>query len=91
MQDWTKSNDPMIVDVRTRAEYSGGHVAGSVNIPLQELPEKINELMDTETLVFCCASGGRSGMATQMLAENGHKNVFNGGSWLSVNHVINNK
>ena len=91
MQDWTKVNDAMIVDVRTRAEFSGGHVVGSVNIPLQELPEKIEELMHAETLVFCCASGGRSGMATQMLSEKGHTNVFNGGSWLAVNQVINNR
>lgn len=91
MQDWTKAANAKIVDVRTHAEFSGGHVAGSVNIPLQELPEKISELMEVETLVFCCASGGRSGMATQILAENGHNNVFNGGSWLTVNHAINNK
>lgn len=91
MQDWTKMNDPMIVDVRTREEFSGGHVAGSINIPLQELPEKLDELMQKETVVFCCASGGRSGMATQMLTQKGHGSTFNGGSWLSVNQVVNNR
>lgn len=91
MQDWTKMNNPVIVDVRTRNEFSGGHVAGSVNIPLQELAEKLDELLQTETVVFCCASGGRSGMATQMLSEKGHTNTFNGGSWLAVNQVVNNQ
>jgi len=38
-----ESKDFTVVDVRTRAEYMGGHVAGSVNIPLQELVERIDE------------------------------------------------
>ena len=89
MNDWTKSEGKVIVDVRSHAEFNGGHVVGSVNIPLQEIEEHLDELLQAKTLVFCCASGGRSGMATQLLQQNGHTNVFNGGSWLSVNNSIN--
>ena len=89
MNDWTKSEGKVIVDVRSREEFSGGHVVGSINIPLQEINDRMDELLQAETLVFCCASGGRSGMATQLLQQNGHANVFNGGSWLSVNNSIN--
>ncbi len=74
-----------VVDVRTPAEFMGGHVANSVNIPLQELDMRMDELKSLpQPLILCCASGGRSGMATQILSAQGI-NCSNGGSWLDVN------
>ncbi len=81
-----KEKKGSIVDVRTPAEFSGGHVAGSVNIPLQELGARMDELKSlTQPLVLCCASGNRSGMATQMLSQQGF-DCCNGGSWMDVNY-----
>ena len=75
-----------IIDVRTRAEFNGGHVNGSINIPLQEITEHIEEIKTMEQpIVFCCASGGRSGQATQYVKSLG-VNCENGGSWLDVNY-----
>ena len=77
-----------VVDVRTRAEYSGGHVNGSVNIPLQEITNHIEEIKAIEQpIIFCCASGGRSGQATQYFKSLG-VNCENGGSWLDVNYQM---
>ena len=77
-----------VVDVRTRAEYSGGHVNGSVNIPLQEITNHIEEIKAMEQpIIFCCASGGRSGQATQYFKSLGVK-CENGGSWLDVNYQM---
>ena len=77
-----------VVDVRTRAEYSGGHVKGSVNIPLQEITSHIEEIKAMELpIIFCCASGGRSGQATQYFKSLG-VNCENGGSWLDVNYQM---
>ena len=77
-----------VVDVRTRAEYSGGHVKGSVNIPLQEITGHIEEIKAMEQpIIFCCASGGRSGQATQYFKSLG-VNCENGGSWLDVNYQM---
>lgn len=77
-----------VVDVRTRAEYIGGHVNGSVNIPLQEITSHIEEIKAMEQpIIFCCASGGRSGQATQYFKSLG-VNCENGGSWLDVNYQI---
>ncbi len=77
-----------VVDVRTRAEYSGGHVIGSVNIPLQEITNHIEEIKAMEQpIIFCCASGGRSGQATQYFKSLG-VNCENGGSWLDVNYQM---
>lgn len=77
--------DVVIIDVRTRAEFSGGHVAGSKNIPLQELPERLEEIRAIgKPIVLCCASGIRSANATQYLKNQGIE-CSNGGSWLSAN------
>lgn len=75
-----------IVDVRTPAEFMGGHVAGSINIPLNELPARMVEIKKlTAPVIFCCASGNRSGQATQFAAAQGILCV-NGGSWTTVNY-----
>lgn len=80
-----KENLGTIVDVRTPAEFLGGSVANSINIPLQDIPTKMEEIKSLKApLVLCCASGGRSGMATQMLSQQGVE-CCNGGSWMDVN------
>lgn len=82
-----KENQGTIVDVRTPEEFMGGHVAGSVNIPLQELGNRLDELKSLKTpLVLCCASGGRSGMADGFLKQHGLE-CMNAGSWLDVNYI----
>lgn len=82
-----KENKASIVDVRTRSEFSGGHVAGSVNIPLNELPGRIDELKDmNKPLVLCCASGMRSSQAESFLSRQGIE-CHNAGSWLEVNYL----
>lgn len=91
MKELMNDGTTTIIDVRTRSEFSGGHVAGSVNIPLQELEGHLDELMSKEgAIIFCCASGGRSGMATDMLQKKGHAAVHNGGGWMAVNRMKNN-
>lgn len=83
--------EQIIIDVRTPGEYMGGHVAGSINIPLNELPERIAELKKmSQPLLLCCASGMRSSQATRFLTEQGVRCV-NGGSWMDVNYLINNQ
>jgi len=75
-----------ILDVRTSREFSGGSVAGSINIPLNEIPQRLNELKSMKTpLVLCCASGARSGQAHSFLEQYGIE-CCNAGSWLHVNY-----
>jgi rhodanese-related sulfurtransferase len=74
-----------IIDVRTPAEFMGGHVAGSINIPLSDITTKLDEIKKmNQPIILCCASGGRSGQATMFLKQHG-VNCSNGGSWLDVN------
>jgi phage shock protein E len=83
-----KEGKATIVDVRTPGEFMGGHVAGSINIPLNEVPSKIEQFRKmTAPVVLCCASGNRSGQATHFLSNNGIDCV-NGGSWLDVNYLM---
>lgn len=79
-----------IVDVRSEAEFYGGNVPGSINIPLQEIGGRIDELKSLEQpLILCCASGNRSGMATQILTQAGF-DCGNAGSWLDVHYMLKN-
>jgi phage shock protein E len=77
----------VVIDVRTPQEYSGGHIAGSKNIPLQVLEQSLETLPSNKTIVFCCASGTRSGIATAMAKRNGCIAV-NGGSWHAVQRAV---
>lgn len=71
-----------IIDVRSRGEYAGGHIKGSVNIPLDQLHEHLKKLKSPDhPIITCCASGMRSGSAKTYLKNQGFLNVHNGGSW----------
>lgn len=81
-----KEKQGTIVDVRTVAEFRGGNAQDSINIPLQEIVSRLEELKGLkQPLILCCASGGRSGQATQYLQQQGVA-CYNGGSWLDVNY-----
>ena len=81
-----KENLGTIVDVRTYSEFIGGNVVDSINIPLNEIQERLEELKNLKSpLILCCASGGRSGQAQHFLSQNGIE-CYNGGSWLDVNY-----
>lgn len=82
-----KNNEGTIVDVRTRGEFMGGSVTGAVNIPLNEIPLRVDELKEMKApVIFCCASGNRSGQATNYVSSQG-VDCVNGGSWLEVNYL----
>lgn len=74
----------IVVDVRTPAEFAGGHVKGSVNIPLDQLQVRMKQLSKDKVIITCCASGMRSATAKSILQGNGFSQVYNGGSWTSI-------
>jgi phage shock protein E len=80
-----------IIDVRTREEFMGGHVAGSINIPLQIIPDQAEEIRKMSSpILLCCASGNRSGQATAFLTRLGI-HCENKGSWLDLNYSLQSK
>ena len=79
----------IIVDVRSKGEFSGGHIKKSVNIPVDSIGNQLHLLNDkNQHIITCCASGMRSGMAKGVLKGKGYKNVYNGGSYISLNNKL---
>ncbi len=74
-----------IIDVRSKGEFTTGHVKGSINIPLEQIATSVDKLKSHSYIITCCRSGNRSGMAMRTLKSKGLKNVTNGGSWQNVN------
>lgn len=73
-----------IIDVRTAEEFSFGNVPGSINIPMQEITMRLDEIRALpQPIVLCCASGNRSGHVLLFLQNNGIS-CENGGSWINV-------
>jgi len=70
-----------IIDVRTPAEFSTGHIPNSINIPLTLLTKRIVRHDKDRQIILCCASGMRSATARTTLLSMGYRFVHNGGSW----------
>jgi hydroxyacylglutathione hydrolase len=66
---------PMVVDIRSEAEHAGGHIAGSLNIPLPHLEERMGELPEGP-LVVHCEGGYRSAIAASVLSRAGKNGVM---------------
>ncbi len=81
-----QGGDLVLIDVRTPEEFAQGHIAGAINIPVEELREK--ELLpqvpsvDTPILLYC-RSGRRAVKAGQLLVRNGYRHVMNFGGVLT--------
>lgn len=82
-------NGAVIVDVRSKSEFSGGNIPGSLNIPLDQIGNNLGKLSDkNKTIITCCASGMRSAAAKNILKSKGYQNVYNGGGWYSLLNKI---
>lgn len=68
---------PVLLDVRTREEFTAGHVPGAINIPVQELESRLGEIspLHDKPLVVYCRSGHRAGIALQLLASKGYTKI----------------
>lgn len=81
-QNIMKNSKEIIVDVRTEEEFDmDGHAEGSVNYPLDQIQNKIEELKKYDHIVLVCRSGNRAGIAKSILEQAGIKNVENMGPW----------
>lgn len=77
-------SQPRILDVREDHEWAAGHIEGALHIPVDEIPDRLNELDPDEDLHVICRGGGRSSRVTAWLAANGYSavNVTGGmGAW----------
>jgi phage shock protein E len=82
-------NGATILDVRSKSEYAGGHIQGSMNISVDTLRNNLGKLKDkNKPIITCCASGMRSASAKSILVANGFTQVHNGGGWNSLQNKI---
>jgi len=83
-------SDVILLDVRSEEEFLGGHVEGSVLLPLPELGEFAESVLQDKsaTILVICNSGNRSQTASQELANLGYTNVYDIGGVLTWPGVL---
>lgn len=72
-----RSQAPLILDVRTDSEYAQSHIPGALNIPYNELRNRLSEIdvAKTDEIVVHCYSGHRARLAENVLIGAGYSNV----------------
>lgn len=78
----TGANPPLLVDVRTQAEFEAGHLKNALNVPLDEFingtyAKKIGDPAKDKPIIVFCRSGHRSGIARSVLIKDSYTNVKN--------------
>jgi len=84
------NNGAMVIDVRSPGEFSSGHLAKAINIPLDNLetalPQRVKD--KSQVLLLHCASGMRSGLAKIKLHGMGYTNAFNLGGYGRAESIL---
>ena len=71
----------VVVDVRTVAEFKTGHIKNAVNVPLDKISTQLSLIKKiNKPVIAVCRSGGRSGIAVNILKKAGIE-AYNGGAW----------
>jgi len=89
-QEMKGENPPNLIDVRTVFEFRAGHLKGAVNIPLDTLRERLEEILKDRPIVTQCNVGYRSYIAQQILLQNGFKDVRNLSGGCSLADLMQN-
>ena len=78
VEDWRNAPGAVLIDVRNVNEYRGGHIPGSINIPLDRIDSVAKKVKDRNTEIFVyCLSGSRSGQAVRRMKQLVYANVVN--------------
>jgi len=84
--------DLVILDVRTTSEYEDDHIEGAVNIPVQELGDRLDELSRDDELLVYCRTGNRSAQAVGILRDAEFAKIYhmNAGitAWIEAGYPV---
>jgi phage shock protein E len=69
--------DHTLLDVREPEEFRMGRIPGAINIPLNDLEERVDEIPTDKPVVVVCGHGMRSMVGAEILVEAGHSGVYN--------------
>jgi len=67
---------PLVIDVRTAGEYASGHIPGAVNIPFDEVAQRISEIDAPEGVALYCMVGPRARKGETALLASGYEHVL---------------
>jgi phage shock protein E len=88
---FNSGREHVLIDVRTPEEFSAGHIPGSVNINVETLATRLNEVPEGIPIVVYCRIGNRSAMAAKILVDAGFSPVYDLGGfqdWVAVGYLI---
>ncbi len=68
--------DHLLIDVRTPEEFAAGHIAGAINIPVESIAMRLDEIPEDEKIVVYCRSGNRSGQAAAILKDADYPQIY---------------
>lgn len=86
-------DDPKVtvVDVRSDMEFAMGHYPGALHIPLDQIPQRMEEFRSmSHPILLYCRSGNRSGIAQLMLQQAGITEVYNAGALTDLPKITTN-
>ncbi|PUB35857.1 rhodanese-related sulfurtransferase [Elizabethkingia sp. YR214] len=84
-------NKTFLVDVRTPEEYNAEKIEGAINIPLDQIENRLSEFRGKKNIVVFCRTGIRAGKAKDLLQKNNVPDVYSGTSYQNVFEVKKNK
>ncbi len=84
-------NRTFLVDVRTPEEYNAEKIEGAVNIPLDQIENRLSEFQGKKNIVVYCRTGIRAGKAKDLLQKNNVSDVYSGTSYQNVLELKKNK
>ncbi len=67
---------PVVIDVRTSGEYAAGHIPGAINIPFDQVADRIGEIETSEGVALYCMMGPRARKGESALLAAGYEDVF---------------
>jgi rhodanese-related sulfurtransferase len=73
----SKPANVLYLDVRTPNEFKSKSIKGFKNIPVDQIPNRLNQIPKSKEIVLICQSGSRSGSAARFLKKNGYENIIN--------------
>ena len=86
-----KEKKGTLLDVRSQMEFDSEHIPGAINIPLDAIETNMSVITNLpKPIVVYCLSGGRSGVATSILQQNGIQESYNGGGIYNLLNILNN-
>lgn len=90
LQEVLKNPNTLLIDVRSDAEFRSGHLPKSINLPLDQIPSRYDEIdgLGKVPIVLYCRSGMRSSQAAQFLQHKGISNIYDGGGLSDLQYYL---